>query len=326
MAFKAYYSVGGRLLGEATGGVATRYMTDHLGSVVGTISTTTTVNRYTYSPYGRTIAKTGKAPDPRFLWNGGTGSRATNLPHAEQYNRRRHYSNTDSRWTTRDPRWPAQSAYGYVAGNPVTRIDPSGEILLEPILLIPTDVNPLPPWLSPPSPTRACPGISCTSFWNNFVSELCKSCGGGWSPQDSPCQQDCDNCAAAYYDSCVTSPPPGKPPKPPRSGQHPVHWVPFIPPRPSYPWDPPIIAPLYDGGDCPDSPPNPGASWDCQSNCEHQFLKDWWECLRWRGPQQSPGVGPPTFGIGLTFLECLKAAGDTEDGCKANCVYLYGYP
>ena len=41
---------------------------------------------------GATLAKTGTAADPSFLWNGGSGYRATTLTTSAYYVRRRHYS------------------------------------------------------------------------------------------------------------------------------------------------------------------------------------------------------------------------------------------
>ena len=46
MAVTNYYAVGGRLLGEATNGVETTYMTDALGSTIGTVTSAGLRNRY----------------------------------------------------------------------------------------------------------------------------------------------------------------------------------------------------------------------------------------------------------------------------------------
>jgi len=57
---KSYYSVGGEIIGEKSGGVRTDYLTDALGSVTATVDQAgSVINRYTYKPYGALLAKTG---------------------------------------------------------------------------------------------------------------------------------------------------------------------------------------------------------------------------------------------------------------------------
>lgn len=81
---KAYYSVNGRILGEASGGTRLDYMTDALGSVTGTVdSSAQAVNTYRYKPYGGLLAKTGGGSDPKFAWNGGWGYRTTGARFAD---------------------------------------------------------------------------------------------------------------------------------------------------------------------------------------------------------------------------------------------------
>ena len=127
MPTKTYYSVAGEIIAEETGGVRTDYITDALGSIVGTVdSSQAVVNTYRFKPYGALLAKTGTAPDPRFLWTGNTGSRTTNLNRAEQYNRARHLGVREGTWTSVDPLWPDEWAYGYVKGNPTTWTDSNG--------------------------------------------------------------------------------------------------------------------------------------------------------------------------------------------------------
>ncbi|MHB8638024.1 MAG: hypothetical protein ACYC96_16315 [Fimbriimonadaceae bacterium] len=122
----SYDSAGGELYGASTNGVATTYMTNALGSTIGTITSAGVRNRYTYSPYGLLTSKTGADPDPRFLWNAESGSRATTRQHAENYNQRRHYSSSDAGWTSRDLLWPLQRPYGFVKARPTTLIEPFG--------------------------------------------------------------------------------------------------------------------------------------------------------------------------------------------------------
>ncbi|HRJ28098.1 MAG TPA: hypothetical protein PLO61_11410 [Fimbriimonadaceae bacterium] len=87
-----YHSVNGVLIGESTGGVRTDYLTDALGSVTATMDQSANIkNTYRYKPYGDVLAKTGTDPDPKFMWNGSTGSRKTGLANSGQYNINRHY-------------------------------------------------------------------------------------------------------------------------------------------------------------------------------------------------------------------------------------------
>jgi len=127
MAVTSYVSMDGMLIGEITGGVMRNYGTDALGSVVDTASNGVVENTYRYKPYGGTLAKTGTAADPSFLWNGGSGYRATTLSNSGFYVRRRHFSDGTGQWTTVDPLWPFQPPFGYVGSNPLSRIDRSGQ-------------------------------------------------------------------------------------------------------------------------------------------------------------------------------------------------------
>ena len=126
MAVTNYITANGMLVGEMTGGVMTAYGPDALGSVVATYSGTSLQNTYQYKPYGATLAKTGTAADPKFLWNGGSGYRATSLAFSSFYVRRRHFATSPAIWTTSDPVWPNQRAYGYASGRTVLFSDPSG--------------------------------------------------------------------------------------------------------------------------------------------------------------------------------------------------------
>ncbi len=132
MAVTNYVTIDGMLIGEYTNGVMRNYGTDSLGSVVTTSLNGVAENTYRYKPYGGLLAKTGTAADPSFLWNGGSGYRATTLPDTSHYARRRHYTSTGAQWTTCDPLWPFEASYGYVAGNPANATDPSGSALGQP--------------------------------------------------------------------------------------------------------------------------------------------------------------------------------------------------
>src|SRR5579872_2576809 len=123
-----YYTVNGALIGEKTaGGTRTDYLTDALGNVTATVNQSgQVVNTYRYKPYGAQLAKTGAGADPAFRWVGAQGYRQTGRKYSDVYVRARHYGSAFGRWTTVDPKWPSQPAYGYVNDDPLARVDPSG--------------------------------------------------------------------------------------------------------------------------------------------------------------------------------------------------------
>jgi RHS repeat-associated protein len=125
-----YYTVNGQIEGEQTSGGSgfRRYGRDGLGSVVTTFTpgSGTVENNYNNAPYGTQVTKTGTAGDPAFKWNGIWGYRQTGAASAAAYVRARHFDITSGRWTTVDPLWPRQRAYGYVLCSPVRIADPSG--------------------------------------------------------------------------------------------------------------------------------------------------------------------------------------------------------
>ena len=127
MATTNYITIDGMLIGEITpAGEMRNYGTDSLGSVVTTSLNGVPENTYRYKPYGGLLAKTGTANDPSFLWNGGSGYRATTLPSASHYVRVRHFSMLTGQWTTTDPLWPQERPYGYVRGQATSTGDFSG--------------------------------------------------------------------------------------------------------------------------------------------------------------------------------------------------------
>ena len=126
MAVTNYVGMQGDLRGEVTNGAMRRYGEDALGSVTATYASSSQQNTYRYKPYGRLLAKAGSAPDLSFLWNGGSGYRATSLNSSDYYVRRRHLSSVLARWNTQDSLWPVESAYVYSLSNPVLLSDPSG--------------------------------------------------------------------------------------------------------------------------------------------------------------------------------------------------------
>ncbi len=164
MAYTSYITIDGMLIGEITpAGEMRNYGTDALGSVVTTSLNGVAENTYRYKPYGGLLAKTGTAADPPFLWNGGSGYRATTLPNTTHYVRRRHYTEVAARWTTSDPLWPGERAYPYCRSVPSLCSDPTGTA---------------PVGISPPSAPCCIPlGVSWTT-----VSTII---GADFSPSDS---------------------------------------------------------------------------------------------------------------------------------------------
>jgi len=126
MAVTNYYTVNGEIIGEHTVGQSRLdYLTDALGSVVATVDQTlTTKSAARYKPYGADLATTGTQAS--FGWVGCPGYRRTGRPHSDIYIRRRHPGTLEGRWTTVDPIWPFESAYIYVASEPISFADPTG--------------------------------------------------------------------------------------------------------------------------------------------------------------------------------------------------------
>jgi hypothetical protein len=128
MPVTSFYKVGSRMVGEQTdGGTRINYVTDALGSIVQAIddnhNTTYTAR---YKPFRDVLSSTGTAP--AFTWVGSLGYfQAAGRPHSEFYVRARFYSKAEGRWTTIDPLWPGESAYGYVSGRIQLFVDASGK-------------------------------------------------------------------------------------------------------------------------------------------------------------------------------------------------------
>jgi len=127
MSVTNYLTINGQLIEETTNGVSTQYMRDGLGSVIGTTDGSGNIlNTYRYTPYGGTTYKTGSSADPKFLFAGSWGGRQTGRAHSEEYWRARHRAIFSTSWSTVDPLWPYQRAYGYCASNPISQVDPQG--------------------------------------------------------------------------------------------------------------------------------------------------------------------------------------------------------
>lgn len=124
MAWKAFNTANGMILGERDSESATDYQTDALGSVVGTFGANGTLqNTYRYSGYGQQVSKSGNAPDSKFLWVGSWGYRS--VTPLGFYVRHRHLAER-AYWTTTDMAFPTQPSYVYALANPLNLIDPLG--------------------------------------------------------------------------------------------------------------------------------------------------------------------------------------------------------
>jgi RHS repeat-associated protein len=124
-----YLTANGQIRGERTAGFPGHdYIPDGSGSVTATASPTTQELQFyaRYFPYGRGYSVSTTNTMPAFRWLGSLGYRWTGRWHADEHVRARHFSLPDGRWTTVDPLWPQQSAYGYVSGRPVGYVDQSG--------------------------------------------------------------------------------------------------------------------------------------------------------------------------------------------------------
>jgi RHS repeat-associated protein len=120
-----FRTVNGRILGHNKAGVASEYLLDPLGSVIGTSTSAGVVsNRTTYWPYGE-VRTGGVSSVTPFGFCGGWGYYTDSS--GSLYVRARYYRPSLTRWQTVDPLWPGESAYGYVLNNPVTMIDYSGQ-------------------------------------------------------------------------------------------------------------------------------------------------------------------------------------------------------
>jgi RHS repeat-associated protein len=131
MGVTSYYSFGGEIIGEETGGVRRDYLTDALGSVTATVTGAGVVeNTYRYKPYGEQLTKTGTGNDPKPKWLGTVGYRNSNTKFCDSYVRARHYGSSLGRWNSKDPIGIINetSYYIYVSNSPILVIDPSGLI------------------------------------------------------------------------------------------------------------------------------------------------------------------------------------------------------
>lgn len=127
-----YKTVNGQLRGEKRSGKSHSrdYVSDGLGNIVGVYQNGWLCADGCYSPYGGLYS--GWAIDSdgyKFTWLGAWGYRQTGRTWPKVYVRARHYAPLSGSWTTVDPLWPSEPAYGYVGGRAMDAVDPSGTIV-----------------------------------------------------------------------------------------------------------------------------------------------------------------------------------------------------
>jgi RHS repeat-associated protein len=240
---ECFYTMNGQMMATDSGGVTKDFLTDHLGSVIAEVDQDENVTyRARYSALGQATSSTGTGCG--FGWVGSYGYRETGLPHMSHYVRARHYSYITGGWSTVDPLWPEESAYGYVGGRSTAFIDPSGlqgpppwwwPVTPDPGLgkpklgppkptpgmppPFPQPVYP-PPTLPPPGqdPMKGCMGFNPSlNFWSGFKYGNC--CGGtaqcppklprpippGVGKPGNKFKVDCLDQACANHDSDIPS-------------------------------------------------------------------------------------------------------------------------
>jgi RHS repeat-associated protein len=222
MAVTTYTNFLGRVVREDRGGTVRDYGRDALGSTAALYDTSgNKTDEFHYWPYGEARSHVGSSPTPLTF----VGTLGYYMDSASRYYvRARVYRADLGRWTSVDPLWPRESAYGYAGGNPASGVDPSGMSgLLFPGPGARDRPLPFPP---PPSlPGAPGPGATC-GRWNEFVFEYCTDChkAGPCAVGNAGCQIRCDQVAAWYHTSCkgdrtpypgeawYPAPPPGRPP------------------------------------------------------------------------------------------------------------------
>ncbi|MBX3107817.1 MAG: hypothetical protein KF743_01420 [Fimbriimonadaceae bacterium] len=124
-----YKTVNGKIRGEKRSGEAhwRDYLTDAVGNVVATYQDGWQASGAVYNPYG-TLWAGYNLSGSRFGWLGSWGYRQTGFVSASHYVRARHYGMNGASWTSVDPLFPKEAAYGYVRGRVTRMVDPSGKL------------------------------------------------------------------------------------------------------------------------------------------------------------------------------------------------------
>jgi len=182
---KRFYTVDGQMVGYEEGGVRKDFLTDHLGSIIAIMDENEVrVFDTRYSAYGRNRWIIGTSCG--FGWVGSYGYRETGLFKMSHYVRARHYSYVTGGWSTVDPLWPDESAYGYVSGRASFAIDPTGKDQGYPYY------PPGGPWPTPPpNGSKGCMDYSpLIDPWFTWGYGNCcggiRKCGPGSPPREIP--------------------------------------------------------------------------------------------------------------------------------------------
>ncbi len=122
----AEYIYGNGLEARVINGVASYYVTDLRGSVVAIVDENGNItHKYQYDDFGKVLQKQEANYNPfQYVGKYGVMYLNDNL----YYMRARHYDPTIGRFLSEDPIW-STNLYPYVDNNPITGIDPEGEIM-----------------------------------------------------------------------------------------------------------------------------------------------------------------------------------------------------
>jgi RHS repeat-associated protein len=120
----SYTNFLGRVVREDRAGTVRDYGRDTLGSTAALYdSSGSRTDEFNYRPYGEVRSHVGSSPTPLTF----VGTLGYFMDSARRYYvRARSYRADLGRWTTVDPLWPQEPAYGYAGGMPNGRVDPSG--------------------------------------------------------------------------------------------------------------------------------------------------------------------------------------------------------
>jgi RHS repeat-associated protein len=121
-----YCNFAGALVGEDRGGTASNYLSDPLGSCIGTTNSSgTSISTSDYWPYGELASSSGANSSPwSFVGLLGYFKDTT----IRMYVRARHFRADYGTWMSVDALWPTESAYGYANCQPQLVTDPLGTV------------------------------------------------------------------------------------------------------------------------------------------------------------------------------------------------------
>jgi RHS repeat-associated protein len=205
-----YTSFLGRVVREDRAGTVRDYGRDTLGSTAALYdSSGNKTDEFHYWPYGEVRSHTGSSTTP-LTYVGTLGYFQDSA--SRYYVRARVYRADLGRWTTVDPLWPEESAYGYVGGMPSGRMDPSGRQRLDPVgdylgKLFPSGPG-IPTWILPepinPSPPCGTPKPwPAFGLWGTWGWGYGKCCGGTRKCGPASKTYGCTDEACRAHDVCV---------------------------------------------------------------------------------------------------------------------------